>query len=69
MLVLTRHVGEQIVIGEDIVIEVVQIRGDKVRLGIIAPVEIPVHRSEIKDALHRQGREFIRRGGTHPDVD
>ena len=47
MLVLTRKVNESLVIGEDVVITVVDIKGDKVRLGIEAPKEIPVARSEI----------------------
>ena len=47
MLVLSRKRGEQIVIADNIVITVIDIRGDKVRLGILAPVEIPVHRREV----------------------
>ena len=47
MLVLSRKEGEKIVIGDNIVIHIVDIRGDKVRLGIEAPKEIPVHRSEV----------------------
>ena len=53
MLVLTRKVDERIVIGDNIVITVVEVRGDKVRLGIEAPPEVPVHRQEIIDALKR----------------
>ena len=47
MLVLSRKKNETIMIGTDIVLTVVDIRGDKVRLGIEAPKEIPVHRGEI----------------------
>ena len=47
MLVLTRKVNESLLIGDDIVITIVDIKGDKVRLGIEAPKEIPVARSEI----------------------
>lgn len=54
MLVLSRKKHEAIVINNDIVIMVVDIRGDKVRLGIDAPKEVPVHRREIYDAIHRQ---------------
>ena len=54
MLCLTRKVGESIVIGDDIVIEVVGLRGDKIRLGIKAPKEIPVHRLEIREAIERE---------------
>lgn len=48
MLILSRKKGESIVIGDDIVITVVEIRGDKVRLGIEAPRSVPVHRYEVK---------------------
>ena len=51
MLVLSRKRNESIVIDENIVITVVEVRGDKVRLGIEAPREVPVHRSEVHDAI------------------
>ena len=54
MLVLSRHRNQQIIIGDDIVVTVVEIRGDKVRLGIDAPSHIPVHRHEVWAALKRQ---------------
>lgn len=57
MLVLSRKKNESIVINNDIIITVVEIRGDKVRLGIIAPKDVPVHRQEIFDAIH--GREVV----------
>ena len=53
MLVLSRRVNESVIINSDITISVVQILGDRVRLGIEAPREVPVHRREIYDALHR----------------
>ena len=53
MLVLSRKKNEQIVIGNDITIVVVEIRGDKVRLGVEAPKEVPVHRREVFDAIQR----------------
>jgi len=53
MLVLSRHKDEEVIIGE-IVVKVVDIRGDKVRLGIEAPQEIPVHRREVYDAIKRE---------------
>ncbi|HEV8061461.1 MAG TPA: carbon storage regulator CsrA [Gemmataceae bacterium] len=52
MLVLSRKKNESIVINNDIVVTVVEIRGDKVRLGIVAPKEVPVHRQEVYDAIH-----------------
>jgi len=54
MLVLSRHRDESIVIGHDITITVVEIRGDKVRLAIDAPREVPVHRREVYDAIQRE---------------
>lgn len=54
MLVLSRHRDESIMIGDDVVITIVDIRGDKVRLGIKAPQEIPVHREEVYDAIKRE---------------
>lgn len=54
MLVLSRHRDESIIIGDDIVITIVDIRGDKVRLGIAAPNEIPVHRQEVYDAIQKE---------------
>ncbi len=54
MLVLSRHRDESIMIGDDVVITIVDIRGDKVRLGIKAPKEITVHRQEVYDAIKRE---------------
>jgi carbon storage regulator len=53
MLVLSRKVNETIIINDNIVITVVDIRGDKVRLGIDAPKDVPVHRQEVYDAIKR----------------
>ena len=52
MLVLSRKKNECIVINNDIVVTVVEIRGDKVRLGIVAPKDVPVHREEVYEAIH-----------------
>jgi len=57
MLVLSRKRDERIVIGDNIVITVVDVRGDKVRLGIEAPAEVPVHRQEVLDAMRRNTAE------------
>jgi len=59
MLVLSRKRDQQIVVGDNVVITIVEIRGDKVRLGIEAPAHVPVHRSEVYDAIVR--------ATTHPD--
>ncbi len=56
MLVLSRQRDETIMIGDDIEVTVVDIRGDKVRLGINAPREISVHRKEVYDAIRRENR-------------
>ncbi len=57
MLVLSRQRDETIMIGDDVEITVVDIRGDKVRLGITAPPHIPVHRKEVYDAIKRENVE------------
>jgi carbon storage regulator len=54
MLVLSRQRDESIIVGDNVQITVVDIRGDKVRLGIVAPAEIPVHRKEVYDAIQRE---------------
>jgi carbon storage regulator len=57
MLVLSRKKNESIVINNDITIVVVEIRGDKVRLGVEAPKEVPVHRREVYDAIKRNAAQ------------
>lgn len=57
MLVLSRQRDESIFIGDNIKITVVDIRGDKVRLGIEAPTEIPVHRQEVYEAIQRENQQ------------
>jgi carbon storage regulator len=54
MLVLSRQKDESIIIGDDVEITIVDVRGDKVRLGINAPRSISVHRKEIYDAIQRE---------------
>ena len=74
MLVLSRQRDESIMIGDNIVVTIVDIRGDKVRLGINAPTEIPVHRQEIYEAIQRENIRASRvepkdtRGLTNPAV-
>ena len=52
MLVLSRKKNESIVINNDVVVTVIEIRGDKVRLGIVAPKDVAVHREEVYEAIH-----------------
>ncbi len=54
MLVLSRLRDESIIIGDNIVVTVIDIRGDKVRLGFEAPKEIPIHRQEVYDVIQRE---------------
>ena len=57
MLVLSRKKDEKIIIGDNITIMVIEIRGDKVRLGIDAPREVTVHRQEVYEAIQREQDE------------
>ena len=57
MLVLSRQKDESIMIGDDVEITIVDVRGDKVRLGITAPKEITVHRMEVYEAIQREKGE------------
>lgn len=66
MLVLSRKKNESIVINNDITIVVVEIRGDKVRLGVEAPKEVPVHRREVYEAILRNAQEEPSSNGAHP---
>ena len=54
MLVLSRQKDESIMIGDDVEITIVDVRGNKVRLGITAPKSIPVHRREVYEAIQRE---------------
>jgi carbon storage regulator len=54
MLVLSRKKNEQIIVGDQIIITVVEVRGDRVRLGIEAPQEIPIHRNEVLESIKAQ---------------
>ncbi|RIK82598.1 MAG: carbon storage regulator [Planctomycetota bacterium] len=57
MLVLSRQRDESIIIGDNVVVTIVDIRGDKVRLGIEAPKEVPVHRQEVYEAIRREAQK------------
>jgi carbon storage regulator len=66
MLVLSRHRDESIMIGDEIVVTIVDIRGDKVRLGIEAPSHVPVHRQEVYEAIQRENRKAAEIGDKAP---
>ena len=56
MLIITRRPGEKIMIGDDVVVEVIEVNGSSVRIGIAAPKSIPVYREEIWDAVRAENR-------------
>ena len=55
MLVLSRKRSQKIRIGDSIVVTIVDVRGDKVRVGVDAPKEIPIHREEVYEAIRHEG--------------
>jgi len=61
MLVLSRQKNESIVIGDDVEITVVDVRGNKIRLGIVAPRTISVHRKEVYDKIQREKEQKVKR--------
>lgn len=63
MLVLSRKLGESITIGDEIEVKVIAIEGDRVKLGIIAPKSLKVHRSEIYEAIQAQNKEALHTEG------
>jgi carbon storage regulator len=62
VLVLSRHVKESIVVGDNIVIEVLSIGRDQVRLGVTAPPEVVINRSEVQEKLDRERRDQEEKG-------
>jgi carbon storage regulator len=63
MLVLTRRIGERILIGPDVEIAIVQVRSNSVRLGVTAPREIPVHRAEVRERMQENHAGQLNRSG------
>jgi len=54
MLILTRRTGESLIIGDDVTVTVIDIKGNQIRLGIVAPQEISVHRKEIQQRIQQE---------------
>jgi len=69
MLVLSRQRDESIIIGDDIEITIVDVRGEKVRLGINAPSHVPVHRKEVYEAMRRENQAAHRDRHGGPSVE
>lgn len=63
MLVLSRHKDETIIIGDNIEVTVVDIKGDQVRLGIVAPRDVAVHRKEVYEAIQKENISAAKLGG------
>lgn len=61
MLVLSRKVGQRVVIAEDIIVEVLEVRGQTIRLGIEAPAEVPIWREELAAAINPSSQLAIRK--------
>lgn len=68
VLILTRRVGENIVVGDDIVISVMEVRGDAVRIGVQAPRSVTVHREEVYRELQRANRAAAQSGATSDEA-
>jgi len=69
MLILSRKIDEKIVIGDDITISIVEIRGDQVRIGIDAPKKVKVFRQEVYDAIKAENLAALESASVIPRVD
>jgi len=69
MLILSRKVNEKVVIGEDITVSIIEIRGDQVRIGIDAPKKVKVFRQEVFDAIKAENKAASKSAPVIPQVD
>lgn len=68
MLVLSRRVGQSIMIGNGIEVKIVEVKGDQVRLGIEAPADVPVHRQEVYEQIQAENRQAANAPGAQDAV-
>ncbi|MCL2181069.1 MAG: carbon storage regulator CsrA [Treponema sp.] len=69
MLILSRKIDEKVVIGDDITVSIIEIRGDQVRIGIDAPKKIKVYRQEVYDAIKSENKAALNSGSVIPQVN
>jgi carbon storage regulator len=69
MLILSRKVNEKVVIGEDITVSIIEVRGDQVRIGIDAPKKVKVFRQEVFDAIKAENKAASQSAPVIPQVD
>jgi carbon storage regulator len=69
MLILSRKVNEKIMIGEDISISIIEVRGDQVRLGVDAPKTVKVFRQEVFDAIKAENKAAVESTAVFPELD
>jgi carbon storage regulator len=69
MLILSRKINEKVVIGDDISISIIEIRGDQVRIGIDAPKKVKVFRQEVFDAIMAENKEALKSAAKIPQVN
>ncbi len=67
MLILTRRVGETLMIGDEVTVTVLGVKGNQVRIGVNAPKDVAVHREEIYDRIRKEGTEEAGGGGAADD--